>query len=326
MSVCEPEARDDGAMPVEACREADLVARIPEGFALESGDKLDDRVVRLRRYGSADAPQIIALGGISAGRFVSGESGWWSAVVGPGGAIDTNAYAVLGIDFAPLGDQRVRITPRDQARLIELALDELGVERLHAFVGASYGGMVGLAFAALAPKRLSRLCVISAAHKPSAQGAAWRGIQRRIVEFGIAQGDAEGGLSLARQLAMTTYRSAEEFETRFGAGLDAEGRSAVDRYLVARGEAYPHTMAARRWLSLSEAIDRHAISPASISTPTTLIGCLSDQLIPIGDIDALARRLPRLAALHATPSLYGHDAFLKEADALRPILASTLGT
>jgi homoserine O-acetyltransferase len=304
----------------------DLAVTVPANFALESGDVLNDGLVRLRRYGDADAPQIIALGGISAGRCVAGEGGWWANVVGASGAIDTDAFGVIGVDFAPLGDQRVRIAPRDQARLIALALDALGVARLHALVGASYGGMVGLAFAAQAPGRVERLCVISASHKPSALGAAWRGIQRRMVEFGIAHGDAAGGLALARQLAMTTYRSAEEFEARFETGVDDAGRSAVDAYLIARGEAYPRTMLPQRWLSLSEAIDRHAVDPAAVRTPTTLVGCSSDQLVPLSDIEALARRLPRLEALHVIPSLYGHDGFLKEADALRPILANVVRT
>jgi homoserine O-acetyltransferase len=305
--------------------EQDLLVTIPAHFALDSGDALEDGVIRLRRYGEAHAPQIIALGGISAGRFVAGDGGWWANVVGPGAAIDTNAFAVIGLDFAPLGDRRVRITPRDQARLILVALDSLRIARLHAFVGASYGGMVGLALAAHAPERLARLVALSAAHKPSAMAAAWRGIQRRMVEFGAAHGDAAGGLTLARQLAMTTYRSAEEFETRFGAGLGADGRAGVDQYLIARGEAYPQTMAPLRWLSLSEAIDRHTVDPALIRTPTTLIASASDQLAPLAEMEALARRLPKLEALHVIASLYGHDAFLKEADALRPLFANALG-
>jgi homoserine O-acetyltransferase len=231
---------------------------------------------------------------------------------------------VLGLEFAPVSDQRVRVTPDDQARLVEIALDALGITRLHGFVGASYGGMVGLALAARAPARLAHLCVISAAHKPSALGSAWRGVQRRIVEFGLAHGDADGGLSLARQLAMTTYRSGEEFGARFDAGIDAAGLGEVDRYLIARGQAYPAVMRPRRWLSLSEAIDRHCVDPSRILTPTTLVACPSDQLAPFDELQAFARQLPRLSGFHGLPSIYGHDAFLKEIAALRPILSRAL--
>lgn len=302
----------------------DLAVAIPADFTLESGDRLGDGRVVLRRYGAADAPQIVALGGISAGRRVGGEDGWWSGIVGAGQAIDTESFGVIGIDFAPLSDERVRIAPSDQARLLVLALDRLNISRLHAFVGASYGGMVGLALAERAQARLERLIVITASHKPSALGLAWRGVQRRIVEFGLANGDGTAGLSLARQLAMTTYRSAEEFEARFGAGVDGAGKGEVDRYLIARGDAYPDVVPPRRWLSLSEAIDRHAVDPANVATSTTLIACPTDQLVPFNDVEELARRLPALRALHALPSIYGHDSFLKETDALRPIFAAAL--
>jgi homoserine O-acetyltransferase len=302
----------------------DFRLAIPTEFRLASGEALRDTHVLARLHGDQQAPLVAVLGGISAGRCVAGPGGWWADVVGVGAAIDLDRYAVLGIDFAPLGDDRVRITPDDQARLLAHALDCLGVARLHAFVGSSYGGMVGLALAQRLPERLERLCVISASFRPSAVGLAWRGVQRRIVEFGLAHGDADGGLSLARQLAMTTYRSGEEFGARFDAGIDAAGLGEVDRYLIARGQAYPAVMRPRRWLSLSEAIDRHCVDPSRILTPTTLVACPSDQLAPFDELQAFARQLPRLSGFHGLPSIYGHDAFLKEIAALRPILSRAL--
>lgn len=302
----------------------DVRVEIPADFVLESGDQLEDAAVLVRLHGRQGAPVIAVLGGISAGRHVGGHEGWWREFVAPGAAIDPRDFTVLGIEFAPIADQRVRLSPQDQARLIEHALDELGIERLFAFVGASYGGMVGLALAARAPQRIERLCVISAADRPAALGSAWRGVQRRIVEFGLTHGDAEGGLSLARQLAMTTYRSANEFEGRFEAGVGANGKGGVDDYLIARGEAYPQAMPPRRWLSLSEAIDRHSVDVSAVTTPTTLIGASSDQLVPIAAIRTLAAQLPALKAVHEIQSIYGHDAFLKEATSIGAILTQVL--
>lgn len=301
---------------------ADVCVPAPSPFALASGDILEDGVIHVRRFGAIDAPQVVALGGISAGRAVLGEGGWWCDVLG--GGVDLERFGVIGLDFAPVSDVRVRITPFDQARLIAHALPQMRIERLHGFVGASYGGNVGLAFAALHPDKLDRLCVISAAHKPTAQALAWRGVQRRIVEFGLEQDEGAKGLSLARQLAMITYRSAEEFESRFGAGIGEDGRGELDRYLIARGDAYRTVMPAKRWLSLSEAIDRFSIEPESIRVPTTLIACPTDQLVPLSSMRELARRLPRLAAFHEAPSLYGHDAFLKEATTISPIIRAFL--
>lgn len=304
--------------------EEELALPIPSGFRLAIGDVLPDTHVLVRRCGARDGPVVLALGGISAGRDVCGDAGWWRETFVDHGAVDLDRFSVLGLDFAPVSDARVRLAPVDQARLIEAALDALSVEKLHALVGASYGGLVGLALAAQSPARVERLCVISAAHRQAAQSLAWRGVQRRIVEFGLERGDAEAGLSLARQLAMITYRTPDEFEARFGAGVDEAGIGEVDRYLRSRGNAYTQVAATRRWLTLSEAIDRAAVDPASVSPRTTVIASPDDQLVPIGIMKELAERLPNLRAFHTLPSLYGHDAFLKEPARLAPLISQCL--
>lgn len=301
------------ALPLPAA-DADEDVEIPISIAGE-------RAVRVRLHGRRDGPVVIAAGGISAGRVVRA---WWTDLIAPGAAIDLDRYCVLGFDFAPLEDRRAPLTPHVQAALLLAALDALGIDRAHAFVGASYGAMVGLALAEIAPARLDRVIAISAAHKPAALGRAWRGVQRRIVEQALEAGDGAAGLALARQLAMITYRSAEEFETRFFGVLDETGRSDLDHYLVARGQAYANACAARRWLSLSEAIDRFEVTPEAIATRTTLVACPTDQLAPLADMQTFAARLPNAAALKLLPSLYGHDAFLKETAQLAPIIAEAL--
>lgn len=308
-------AEDDGV---------DVIAPVPRDFLLDDGKPLGDRHVRLRRYGRADGPVVMVAGGISSGRHVAGENGWWRDLIGTGAAVDLNEFCVFGFDFAPLDDVRVVLSPATQARLLALALDALGIARVHAFIGASYGGMVGLALAVVDPKRVERLCIISAAHKPAPLAHAWRSVQRRIVEFGIANGKPEQGLALARELAMITYRSGAEFAERFSCEIANDGSSDLAEYLAARGRAYPAQVPPKRWLSLSEAIDRTIVEPEAVRARTTLIASESDQLVPLADIDALAARLPNLAALHTLRSLYGHDAFLKEAAQLTPIIRTCL--
>lgn len=302
----------------------DLHVSIPRSFTLASGDVLHDREIILRRFGAEDGAQVVAMGGISAGRDVCGEQGWWRQTFIDHNAVDLDRFGVIGLEFAPLGDERVRITPHDQARLLEVALDAVRTPRLHAFVGASYGGMVGLALAAAAPHRVDRLCVISAAHRASAQSLAWRGVQRRIVEFALAQGAGAEGLSLARQLAMITYRTPQEFEQRFGSGVGADGRGEVDRYLEARGADYAQKVGPRRWLSLSESIDRHQVDPRTVTVPTTVVASPDDQLAPLEDMRALAQALPKLRRFELLPSLFGHDAFLKEPAQLGPFIRTFL--
>jgi len=71
-------------------------------------------------------------------------------------------------------------------------------------------------------------------------------------------------------------------------------------------------------LRFSNPIDLHAVDAHRITAPTTLVAVREDQLVPIGDMRALSKNLPR-AELHELSSPYGHDAFLKEAQQLRPI-------
>jgi homoserine O-acetyltransferase len=307
--------------PRARTRGVDVLIDAPRDFRCESGDTLPDAHLRLRVFGDLRRPVVVVAGGISSGRCLDA---WWGDQVGVGAAIDVTRYGAIGFDFSPTEDQRVRLSPLDQARLVAIALDALGVERVFAWVGASYGAMVGLAFAAEAPERIERLCAISAAHKPAALARGWRGVQRRVVEFALAQGAVEEGLSLARQLAMITYRSAEEFDERFPGGVGADGRSELDRYLVSRGDAYVGAMAPLRWLSLSESIDRLDVDPARIGAAVTLAACPTDQIAPIASIQDLSRRLPNLRALHEVPSLYGHDAFLKEPAQVAAIITSCL--
>lgn len=302
----------------------DIIVDVPRGYRLRSGEVLTDARLQLKLCGNSNGPHIVALGGISAGRCVGGDKGWWRGTVGAGDAIDLDRFAVIGVDFSPLEDARLTITAHDQADLLCLALDALKIRRVYAIVGASYGGMVALAFAALTPERVERLCVIAAAHRPSMQGRAWRGVQRRIIEFGLRQGEPAQGLALARQLAMITYRTPQEFAQRFAPETAPDGSSEIDRYLSSRGDAYTRVMAPQRWLSLSQAIDLFAVDPAQVRVPTTVLAFTTDCLVPLEDMRELAARLPSLAAFHEVDSLYGHDAFLKETAALRPILSAFL--
>ena len=230
----------------------DVIVPIPADFRLASGERLNQPNIVGRIHGRAGAPVVVVAGGISAGRFVhrteTNGLGWWSGAVSVRGPIDLSRLQVLAVDFAPnatrwgaeFSDTPVTITTHDQARLLALVLNHLKIERIAAFVGCSYGGMVGLAFAELFPDRAEQLIVVSAAHRAHPQATAWRGIQRRILQFAVAAGRPEEGVALARELAMTTYRTAEEFNDRFEtvAPQAVGGAYPVCDYLTARGQAY----------------------------------------------------------------------------------------
>jgi homoserine O-acetyltransferase/O-succinyltransferase len=157
---------------------------------------------------------------------------------------------------------------------------------------------------------------------------AWRSVQRRIVKFSVACGKPKEGLQLARALAMSTYRSGEEFAARF-AGLPAQGDDGfvfpVENYLFARGADYADRYRPESFLCLSESIDLHRVDASRIFVPTAAVAIREAQLVPLAEVRGMVARLPS-GRLHEISSVYGHDAFLKESEQLRPIFAAALGS
>ena len=121
-------------------------------------------LVRWELCGPADAPLLVVAGGISATRHViandcDAEAGWWQAQ-----SDVLSRYRVLAIDWLGDGDGLdVPLDSADQADAIAVVLDALQLPELHAFVGASYGAMVGLQFAARHPQRLASLTLVASA-------------------------------------------------------------------------------------------------------------------------------------------------------------------
>ena len=287
--------------------------------------------VRATLTGAHDAPLVVALGGISADRFAMkkpcGGTGWWKGLVGEGCVVDSSRYRVLGFDFAADATGSTAPSTREQAEVLAAILDAIGADRADAMIGASYGAMIALAFAEAFPDRVSRLVVVSAADRPHPSATAMRELQRRTVALGLANGQGEEALGIARGIAMMTYRTRDEFAERFEGGLHEEnplGRTDCGDYLRARGAAYPQVMSPERFLSLSASIDRHKVDPAAIHVRVLLIGATSDQLVPPADMQRLAGRLAGPTDFHLLDSFYGHDMFLKNADQVAALVAPFL--
>jgi homoserine O-acetyltransferase len=303
------------------------------------GSGLREVRVRYALYGATGAPVVVVQGGISADRNAGardGGAGWWEAIVGDDRAIDTRRFRVLSIEWldrpafgAPSCDDLRGIGSEDQADAIAALLPELGIRNIHAFVGASYGAMVGLAFASRHPTCLRKHVAIAGAHRAHPLAIAVRNLQREIVRLAARHGNVRGGLDLARRLAMTTYRGEREFAERCTAAplfRDGRYRFAEEDWLAAAGASFVRRFAAERFLALSESIDLHAVAPESVRVPATLVGIASDRLVPLADLCELQRRCGAPAALHVIDSRYGHDAFLKETAQIGPLIAEALAT
>ena len=86
---------------------------------------------------------------------------------------------------------------------------------------------------------------------------AWNHLQVELIErLGL------DGLALARQLAMTTYRSEADFDERFGRDIEPDGRFSIVSYLDHQGEKLVERFDAATYRILAGAMDRHDVGLA----------------------------------------------------------------
>ena len=99
----------------------------------------------------------------------------------------------------------------------------------------------------------------------------------------------------------------------------------MQAYLDAHGARFADAFSPVSFLCLSESIDLHRVDPTRLTRPTTLVAVESDVLVPTWQMRALRDAVGGPVAFHEIASRYGHDAFLKEVDAVSAIVREALG-
>ncbi len=294
------------------------------------------------------APVVVVVGGITASPFPFGDgqaagdderAAWWPALCSPD-LIDPARHTVLCPSWPGNGstwrgfddpDTIESLSIAGLADLVAAWLDGCGCTTPVTWVGASLGGMVGVAFAARHADRCAKLISISGGLRPDGWGTATRHLQRELVRDGLRNGDVATGMSRARQLGMLTYRGRDELDTRFGKLQPGFDRPPVAAYLDHHGRRFAARFPVKTFLILSEAIDRgwlaepRAMREAihAISAETLVVGVPGDMLFPWALQVELHRALQAAGAdssLWKLESVFGHDAFLADQDKLAEVL------
>ena len=321
-------------------------------FELESGSSLAALRVAYRHDGPApaEAPQVLVIHALTGSADAAGD--WWSPLIGPGVALDTERVGVLSANLLggcygttgptspdpatgrPYGASFPSISTRDQARAHWALLDALGVTRIALVVGGSLGGMVALEIALERPEAVRSVVPIAAPAATGALAVAWNAIQRALIDR-----LGEDGLALARELAMTTYRSEADFDQRFGRAAEPDGTPSIVSYLRYQGTKLVRRFDPDTYRTLVGAMDRHDIGAGRGGVGPALAR-LADNGVRLtglgisGDIlygPDQVRTLVAAAAAEGAHARYrelqstkGHDAFLAEWDALTAFLRGVL--
>lgn len=248
--------------------------------------------------------------------------------------MDPKRYRLLGIDFlggagessglSDLATEVPYLTSHDQARALHAVWRGLGLSQINAWVGASFGGMVGLAFADLYPHAVHQVIAVSASNRATASALSLRWIQQSIVKLARDAGYEQKGVVLARALAMTTYRTQREFNQRFNSADVSDDLASVASYLQHCGERFAERFSGDSFVALSNAIDRHFVDPKSLRVPVALVSVREDQLVPSDQMTHFAHQAACPVTVFEFSSRYGHDAFLKEPETINAILRQVL--
>jgi homoserine O-acetyltransferase/O-succinyltransferase len=356
---------------IEPTYEGDFV--LDEHLLLESGRALAQPTLHYAVYGKLNAARdnaVLICHALSGSARVGD---WWPEIFAPGavlslehdfvicinllgscygstgpGSVDPETGLVYGPDF-PL------VSIRDNVRAQSQLLNSLGIRRLRLVLGGSIGGMQALEWTIHDPSRIERAAIIGVAPL-SAMGLALNHLQRQAIlndpdwdgGYYLPQRPPRLGLSLARQIGMLSYKSAELFDERFsrnpnrngenpwslddqGGGLIG-GRFDIAGYLDHQGERFNSRFDANSYLAILRTMDTwdplngYASPEAAygrIRARLTFIGISSDWLFPAQSVREFAENVRSagvLAEYREMASSHGHDAFLAEQSELVRLL------
>ncbi|KAI7881643.1 homoserine O-acetyltransferase [Lichtheimia hyalospora FSU 10163] len=268
----------------------------PHPFLLDHGGILPKFDIAYETWGQLNERRdnaILIHTGLSASSHAKSHAkntkpGWWEGFIGPGLYIDTNKFFVIctnviGGCYGSTGPSSIDpadgeryatrfpiLTIFDMVRAQFLLLDHLGIDKLHASVGSSMGGMQSIAAASLFPDRVKRLISVSACARSHPYSVALRHTQRQVLMadpnwnkgFYYNNVPPHIGMKLAREIATISYRSGPEWELRFGRKRAQPDTTPalcpdflIETYLDHQGERFCLQYDANSLLYISKAMD-----------------------------------------------------------------------
>ena len=362
----------------------------PDGFVLEQGGVLKRIDVAYEVCGrmAADRSNVIYIchaltGDAHVAGIRPGETepdGWWEKMIGPGRGIDTNYYCVVCANILtgckgttgpssinpdtgePYGSRFPAVTVRDIVAVQHLFLRQLGIPRLVAVVGGSFGGMQVLEWAIRHPEFVERVVVIAAAASLNAQALAFDIIGRRSItedpkwklgNYYASYRKPRLGLGQARRLAHITYLSESSMSDKFGrarrrawiegsdlfklkANLRFRTTFEIESYLDHQARKFTNRFDANSYLHITRAMDEfdlreqygtleRAFEP--VRAPMLIVSLSGDWLFTPEQSEEMVRALLTLnkpVSYFHLQAPAGHDAFLTHIDQLAPVIRAFL--
>ncbi len=301
-------------------------------------------------------------------------TGWWDSFIGHGRALDTDKFFIICANYLgscygstgpastnpatgkPYGSSFPRVTVHDIVRSQLPILETHGIEKLHAVVGASLGGMCALDFAFHFPERVTNVI-------PIATGLRSHGLQQmhnleQIIAItrdpAFGSGDYYGttgpvhGLALARMISHKTFFYADAIEERAKVAIVQPETdipwyrisSVLESYMLYQGQKFVRRFDANSYLRIIDAWQQFDLfKDAKSSGAHPLFSRCRDQQYLVFSIDSdccfypdyqseICAELKKADVPHLRLTVHsekGHDSFLLEPKLYTPHLAYALG-
>jgi homoserine O-acetyltransferase len=232
--------------------------RFSEPLPLRSGAVLPAYELKVETYGTLNADRsnaVLICHALNASHHVAGfhadehgqpiprSEGWWHNMIGPGKAVDTNRWFVIGVNnlgscFGSTGPTHTNpatgqpwgadfpvVTVEDWVNAQARLLDAMGIRTLAAVMGGSLGGMQTLSWTLQYPDRVRHAVVVASAPNLTAENIAFNEVARRAI---VTDPDFHGGhylregtlprrgLRIARMIGHITYLSDDVMNEKFG--------------------------------------------------------------------------------------------------------------
>jgi homoserine O-acetyltransferase len=251
-------------------------------------------------------------------------------------------------DGKPWGSRFPAITVRDLVNADIAALAALGITQVAAVVGGSMGGARALEWTVGRPDTVRAALVFAVGARATADQIGTQSSQVSAIKsdpdwqngdyYGTGR-DPHVGMEIARRFAHLTYRGETELDDRFGNDAQGDenppagGRYAVQSYLEHQGGKLAARFDPGTYVALTDALSSHdvgrgrggfAAALGSCGVPVVVGGITSDRLYPLRLQEELAELLPGCTGLNVVDSIYGHDGFLVETDAVGELIRRTL--
>lgn len=285
---------------------------------------------------------------------LSGDShaiGWWDRLVGPGRAIDTDRYYVIGTnslggcrgttgpttiapDGKPYQTRFPIVTVGDMVEVQARLVKRLGIDRLLAVAGGSMGGMQAVEWTLRFPGMVRKAFVAASCAAHSAMQIGFNEVSRQAImrdprwRAGLypTNDGPDGGLCVARMLGHLTYLSAAGFESKFARTLQSKTdftydlgvEFSVESYLAHQGEKFTRRFDANSLIYLTKAIDYFQRTSFDGSASEYLFTSFnSDWIYPShqsAEMNEMAKAAGCRSEWKEIDLPYGHDAFLLDGE------------